>query len=50
MGIEEHLVMCLITGFGLGFGGVLGAIICMKFEDEFATNHNKGAKKYAIKR
>lgn len=50
MGIEEHLAMCPITGFGLGFGGVLGAIICMKFEDEFATHNNKGMKKYAIKR
>lgn len=43
---EEFILYSLLTGFLIGFGGMFGAYIFFKVEENFAIQNNKSRKKY----
>lgn len=39
--LEEHLLMCFLTGLFLGAGAMVGVFVINAYEDYMATEHNR---------
>lgn len=44
--LEEHLLICFLSGLILGIGAMIGVFVINAYEDYIATEHNKRKRGY----